>query len=116
MKAAGADAYLYCICALPSLPGAFATGGEDRALRVWRVDSAEPVFEQRMPKEVWDVCAAPNGDVACAASDGVARVFTLDQTRIADAQTIENFEAQVKEVMNFKKKKKKKKLLFFSIK
>ncbi|KAF8759643.1 PFU (PLAA family ubiquitin binding) [Rhizoctonia solani] len=44
---------------------------------------------------VWTVDAMPNGDIVTGCSDGVVRVFSRNESRWANAETIQAFENQV---------------------
>lgn len=44
---------------------------------------------------VWSVASIPNGDVACASSDGTVRVFTRVQQRLADTDILQAYDGAV---------------------
>uniref|UniRef100_A0A8C1EN64 Phospholipase A-2-activating protein n=1 Tax=Cyprinus carpio carpio TaxID=630221 RepID=A0A8C1EN64_CYPCA len=68
--------------------------GEDRTLRVWRKGECSQTI--RLPAQsVWCCCILPDGDIAVGASDGVIRVFTECQERVASAQDLQAFEDEL---------------------
>jgi phospholipase A-2-activating protein len=77
----------------------FASGGEDNALRITRVDtdSSRLSCVQTLihPGTVWCVAFCANGDVLTGCSDGVARIFTCDPARVADPEVIAKFEQTI---------------------
>eukprot|EP00961_Rhodomonas_salina_P190735 2573495-Rhodomonas_salina.1 len=52
------------------------SGSEDKTCRVWR--DGQCVLSLPHAGSVWGVAALPNGDIATACSDAMARVFTRD--------------------------------------
>lgn len=80
-----------------------ASGGEDNALRVsgviigsdGRSLKLQTVQTVTHPGSVWSVALADSGDVITGCSDGVARVFTRDSSRMASSDALEVFEASV---------------------
>ncbi|KAI9506277.1 WD40-repeat-containing domain protein, partial [Coemansia spiralis] len=76
----GHTAFIYTLAVMPN--GSIVSGGEDRTIRVWKDEELEHTIY--VPStSVWNVTALDNGDIACATSDGLVRVFTLDKTRLA---------------------------------
>lgn len=47
------------------------------------------------PGCVWDAKFLENGDIATACSDGVARIWTVNQDKIADALEVELYLSQI---------------------
>lgn len=90
----GHESFVYSLSSLPS--GELVSSGEDRSVRVWR--GSECIQTITHPAiSVWSVAVnATNGDIVTGASDSIARVFTRSSERIADAQTIKEFEESVK--------------------
>eukprot|EP00795_Rhopilema_esculentum_P010393 gene10393-19090_t len=83
-----------CIASLPSGNEDFATCGEDRSLRIWKDGSCVQTIT--MPcTSVWSVCCLANGDIVVGSSDGVARIFTSDESRIAPPDVLKAFEEEV---------------------
>lgn len=80
-----------------------ASGGEDNALRVsgvtiesdGRTLQLQTVQTVTHPGSVWSVALAESGDLITGCSDGVARVFTRDASRVASSDAVEVFEASV---------------------
>jgi len=85
------DNFLYCVCVLPTME--VAASGEDKTCRVVR--DGEVVATLQHPGSVWSVACTPDGDVVTGCSDGVARVFTRDAGRVADADAVQAYEAQL---------------------
>ncbi|KAI0566520.1 WD40-repeat containing protein [Gracilaria domingensis] len=80
----------------------FVTGGEDNAVRVLECNESSlheivPTQTIMHPGTVWSVCFCPNGDIVSACSDGVARVFTTNETKAADQDVLATFEKSVAE-------------------
>lgn len=72
----------------------FISTGEDRTVRVWK--KGECCQTIRLPAQsVWCCCVLPNGDIAVGASDGVIRVFTESEDRVASAQDLQAFEDEL---------------------
>ncbi|KAF4589042.1 hypothetical protein GQ602_002931 [Ophiocordyceps camponoti-floridani] len=90
----GHESFVYSLAALPS--GELVSSGEDRTVRVWR--GSECVQTITHPAiSVWAVAANPEtGDIVSGASDGIARVFTRRPERVADQETLAQFEESVK--------------------
>ncbi|PXF41456.1 Phospholipase A-2-activating protein [Gracilariopsis chorda] len=86
----------------PSGNWRFVTGGEDNAVRI--SECIETLMDEISPKQtimhpgtVWSVCFCANGDIVTACSDGVARVFTTDESKCADQDVLQAFEKAVSE-------------------
>eukprot|EP00178_Gracilaria_changii_P001467 TRINITY_DN11_c1_g1_i1.p1 TRINITY_DN11_c1_g1~~TRINITY_DN11_c1_g1_i1.p1 ORF type:complete len:813 (+),score=122.04 TRINITY_DN11_c1_g1_i1:4688-7126(+) len=80
----------------------FVTGGEDNAVRVSECEESSvheinPKQAIMHPGTVWSVCFCPNGDIVSACSDGIARVFTMDESKVADQDVLAAFEKSVSE-------------------
>jgi len=79
------------------------SGGEDNALRVsgltigddGRTLRLQTVQTVTHPGSVWSVALSDSGDLITGCSDGVARLFTRDPSRVAAAGALEVFEASV---------------------
>ncbi|KAJ9603275.1 WD repeat protein Lub1 [Cladophialophora chaetospira] len=88
----GHESFIYSLTVLPS--GELVSSGEDRSVRVWQGASCIQVIT--LPAiSIWSVSAAPNGDIIVGSSDKIARIFTRDPDRGADAQTLASFEESV---------------------
>lgn len=90
----GHESYIYSLGSLPT--GEIVSTGEDRTLRVWK--GSECVQTITHPAiSVWSVAVCQdNGDIVSGASDNVVRVFTRSAERIADQETIAQFNEAVK--------------------
>lgn len=90
----GHESFVYSLASLPS--GELVSSGEDRTVRVWKgLECAQTITHPAI--SVWTVAVHPeSGDIVSGASDGVARVFTRSPERIADKETLKEFEDSVK--------------------
>ncbi|XP_057709567.1 phospholipase A-2-activating protein [Corythoichthys intestinalis] len=85
--------YIYSIAIFPNSQD-FVSTGEDRTVRIWR--SGECTQTIRLPAQsVWCCCILPNGDIAVGASDGIIRVFTEAEDRMASAEDLQAFEDEL---------------------
>uniref|UniRef100_A0A8C6TAU2 Phospholipase A2-activating protein n=1 Tax=Neogobius melanostomus TaxID=47308 RepID=A0A8C6TAU2_9GOBI len=85
--------YIYSMAVFPNSED-FVSTGEDRTLRIWRKGECAQTI--RLPAQsVWCCCILPNGDIAVGASDGIIRVFTEAEDRIASAEDIQAFEDEL---------------------
>lgn len=76
-------------------PDSFVTSDEDRTVRVW--ENGVNVQTFTLPAiSVWSVDCLSNGDIVTGSSDGVVRVFTQDESRIAEDEIITRFDEEVK--------------------
>ncbi|XP_041475058.1 phospholipase A-2-activating protein-like [Lytechinus variegatus] len=72
----------------------FVTSSEDRTMRVWTDGQCSQTIT--MPAQsIWSVASLPNGDILVGSSDGMARVFTREESRFAPAEAQQAFEKQV---------------------
>ncbi|KAI0873273.1 ubiquitin homeostasis protein lub1 [Hypoxylon argillaceum] len=90
----GHTSFIYSLTSLPS--GELVSSGEDRTIRVWR--GSECVQTITHPAiSVWSVAACPaNGDIVSGASDGIVRVFSRSEERVASPETLAHFDESVK--------------------
>ncbi|XP_075999985.1 phospholipase A-2-activating protein [Genypterus blacodes] len=85
--------YIYSIAVFPNGQD-FISTGEDRTLRIWRKGECSQTI--RMPAQsVWCCCILLNGDIAVGASDGIIRIFTEVDDRVANAEDIQAFEDEL---------------------
>jgi WD40 repeat protein len=84
--------FLYCLTYLPLLE-LFATGGEDGSVIIFS-------FEQGIiqtishPKTVWAVTTLPyKTDLVTGCMDAICRIFTRDESRMADNTIVQAFHA-----------------------
>lgn len=90
----GHENFIYSLTSLPS--GELVSSGEDRTLRVWKGNQCIQTITHPAIS-VWAVAVCPeSGDVVSGSSDGIARVFTRDSGRTADAATLAGFEESIK--------------------
>ncbi|CEQ39924.1 SPOSA6832_01481, partial [Sporobolomyces salmonicolor] len=86
----GHDSFVYSLAAIPDhLGGGLISGGEDRTVRVWRANDGECEQTIVVPAvSVWCVSVLANGDIAAGASDGLVRVFTKEEERVASLEEL----------------------------
>ncbi|KAI9731859.1 MAG: hypothetical protein M1818_007724 [Claussenomyces sp. TS43310] len=90
----GHDSFIYSLAYLPS--GEIVSSGEDRTVRVWKGDQCIQTITHPAIS-VWAVAAcAENGDIVTGASDRIVRVFSRSTERLADKETILQFEESVR--------------------
>lgn len=96
------DKIIFQLASSPS--GEIFSVGDDGALRVW--GGSECVQTITHPAaSVWCVAVCQEtGDVVTGASDYIVRVLTREPSRAADAETIQQFDASVKEYLDSLKK------------
>lgn len=90
----GHESFVYSLAALPS--GELVSSGEDRTIRIWR--GLEAIQTITVPAiSVWSVAVSKQtGDIVSGSSDSVVRVFTRNEERLADAETLRAFDESVK--------------------
>lgn len=89
----GHEAFIYSLAVLPD--GKLVSSGEDRTVRIWQDTSCIQTIT--LPAvSVWSVAACGNGDIIAGSSDKVARIFTTDPDRVADAVVEAEFNEAVK--------------------
>ncbi|KAM9827561.1 phospholipase A-2-activating protein [Neosynchiropus ocellatus] len=85
--------YIYSMAVFPNCKD-FVSTGEDRTLRIWRGGECSQTI--RLPAQsVWCCCILPNGDIAVGASDGIIRVFTEAEDRVASPEELKAFEDEL---------------------
>ncbi|KAM7219347.1 PUL domain containing protein [Rhypophila decipiens] len=90
----GHDSFIYSLASLPT--GEIVSAGEDRTLRIWRGSQCVQTITHPAIS-VWTVAVcAENGDIVSGTSDNMIRVFTRKEDRVADAQTLAQFEESVR--------------------
>ncbi|EGG22116.1 hypothetical protein DFA_02006 [Cavenderia fasciculata] len=87
----GHQSFVYAVGYVPSV--GFVSCSEDRSLRIWA--DGECVQNIAHPSGIWSLAVSINGDIVTACSDGVARVWTRNESRYADPQTIELYHQQL---------------------
>lgn len=90
----GHDSYIYSLASLPT--GEIVSSGEDRTVRIWSgTQCVQTITHPAI--SVWSVAACQQtGDIVSGASDNVVRVFSRSPERVADAETIAQFQDSVK--------------------
>ncbi|KAG9345461.1 hypothetical protein JZ751_008605 [Albula glossodonta] len=85
--------YIYSLAVFPNGED-FVSTGEDRTVRIWkRGECAQTI---RLPAQsVWCCCLLSNGDIVVGASDGIIRVFTETDERVASAEDLQAFEDEL---------------------
>uniref|UniRef100_A0A3Q1GSQ8 Phospholipase A2-activating protein n=1 Tax=Acanthochromis polyacanthus TaxID=80966 RepID=A0A3Q1GSQ8_9TELE len=85
--------FIYSLAVFPNGQD-FVSTGEDRTLRIWRNGECSQTI--RLPAQsVWCCCVLPNGDIAVGASDGIIRVFTESEDRMASVEDLQAFEDEL---------------------
>ncbi|KAB5546935.1 PUL domain-containing protein [Coniochaeta sp. 2T2.1] len=90
----GHDSYIYSLASLST--GEIVSSGEDRTVRIWSgTDCVQTITHPAI--SVWSVAVCPeSGDIVSGASDNVVRVFSRSPERVADPETIAQFQDSVK--------------------
>ncbi|XP_044754625.1 phospholipase A-2-activating protein [Coccinella septempunctata] len=86
--------YIYSVAKCKNGINCFVTSDEDRTVKIWK-DGANTQTFQLPAQSVWAVATLENGDIVTGSSDGVVRIFTQDEGRIADAFTLSKYEEEV---------------------
>lgn len=73
--------------------GLIVSGSEDRFAKMWKDGVCVQSIEH--PGCVWDAKFLENGDIVTACSDGVARIWTVHQDKIADPLDLESYASQL---------------------
>ena len=68
-----------------------ASGSEDNTVRLWNLNG-ECLQVIEHPGCVWGVAFLPNGDLVTACADGVARVWTQEEGRMASREVVSSYE------------------------
>ncbi|KAK3021794.1 hypothetical protein RJ639_045116 [Escallonia herrerae] len=69
--------------------GLIVSGSEDRFAKIWKDGVCVQSIEH--PGCVWDAKFLENGDIVTACSDGVVRIWTICQDKIADSLALESY-------------------------
>ncbi|KAL6209650.1 hypothetical protein ACLB2K_020590 [Fragaria x ananassa] len=73
--------------------GLIVSSSEDCFAKIWKDGVCIQSIEH--PGCVWDAKFLDNGDIVTACSDGVARIWTVNQDKIADALDLESYFSQL---------------------
>ncbi len=72
-----------------------ASGSEDCTVRVWQQSHDFGSTSFNVPQTPWSCCFMPNGDIAVGLSDSTIRVFTADESRVASAEALALYNAEI---------------------
>eukprot|EP01103_Thecamoeba_quadrilineata_P015432 TRINITY_DN487_c0_g1_i1.p1 TRINITY_DN487_c0_g1~~TRINITY_DN487_c0_g1_i1.p1 ORF type:complete len:748 (+),score=126.71 TRINITY_DN487_c0_g1_i1:29-2245(+) len=86
----GHTAYIYSAAIAPNSTSLFVSGGEDRELKIWK--DGEVGQSILHPGVIWSLQITGEEDIISGCSDGVVRIWTKDQARVAPSEIISNFE------------------------
>ncbi|KAE8686785.1 cytochrome c bioproteinsis protein CCS1 [Hibiscus syriacus] len=75
--------------------GLIVSGSEDRFAKIWKDGVCMQSLEH--PGCVWDAKFLENGDIVTACSDGVTRIWTVDQGNVADPVELEAYTSELSE-------------------
>ncbi|XP_010254965.1 PREDICTED: phospholipase A-2-activating protein isoform X2 [Nelumbo nucifera] len=75
------------------ISGLIVSGSEDCFAKIWKDGVCVQSIEH--PGCVWDVKFLENGDIVTACSDGVVRIWTVHDDRIADSLELESYDSQL---------------------
>ncbi|PON76893.1 Guanine nucleotide-binding protein, beta subunit [Parasponia andersonii] len=82
--------------------GLILSGSEDRFAKIWKDGVCVQSIEH--PGCVWDAKFLENGDIVTACSDGVVRIWTIHQDKIADPQDLESYASELSQYKLSRKK------------
>ncbi|XP_076265264.1 phospholipase A2 activator protein [Rhynchophorus ferrugineus] len=87
--------YIYSIANDKSVgPDCLISSDEDRTVRVWENGINTDTIS--LPAQsIWSVACLSNGDIVTGSSDGIIRVFTRDESRVANEQALTKFAEEV---------------------
>lgn len=72
-----------------------ASCSEDCTVRVWQQSHDYESTSINVPTTPWSCCFMPNGDIAVGLADSTIRIFTTDETRVASAEDLALYNAEV---------------------
>ena len=87
----GHQSFVYSLSVFPS--GDIVSSSEDKTCKVWRDGNCVATLPHT--GSVWAVCTLPDGDIVTACADGIARVFSRDTSRFADADVLAAYDASL---------------------
>ncbi|KAL2596577.1 hypothetical protein AAZV13_11G111000 [Glycine max] len=91
MEMVGHTAIVYSVDSHAS--GLIVSGSEDHFAKVWKDGVCVQSIEH--PGCVWDAKFMENGDIVTACSDGVVRIWTVDQDNVADQLELDLYTSQL---------------------
>ncbi|PVU85161.1 hypothetical protein BB559_007181 [Furculomyces boomerangus] len=84
----GHDSFIYALGVLPS--NELVSSSEDRTIKIWK--NNENIQTIILPAtSIWCLSILKNGDIVCGTSNNNAYIFTRDQARLADIDTLNSF-------------------------
>jgi len=92
MELHGHTSYVYSVSVLST--GELVSSGEDGCVRVWKGGECVQTIQQPC-LSVWCVSVLPNDDIIVGGSDTVVRLFTRATERLADQETLKQFDELV---------------------
>ncbi|XVF01431.1 hypothetical protein REPUB_Repub04eG0088500 [Reevesia pubescens] len=81
--------------------GLIVSGSEDRFAKIWKDGVCVQSLEH--PGCVWDAKFLENGDIVTACSDGVLRIWTVDQGNIGDSVELEAYASELSQYKSSRK-------------
>ncbi|XP_027353628.1 phospholipase A-2-activating protein [Abrus precatorius] len=100
MEMVGHTAIVYSVDSHAS--GLIISGSEDRFAKIWKDGVCVQSIEH--PGCVWDAKFMENGDIVTACSDGVVRIWTVDQDKVADKQELDLYSSQLSQYKSSRKR------------
>lgn len=95
----GQAAYTFSVVVHPKT-NQVVTANDDMCVRVHSITDGNLTTQALLhPSTVWDVKVLPNGDIVSAATDGVIRIFTTNEARMAVEPVREAYSKKVQEVI-----------------
>ncbi|XP_059653855.1 uncharacterized protein LOC132300680 isoform X2 [Cornus florida] len=82
--------------------GLIVSGSEDCFAKIWKDGVCVQSIEH--PGCVWDTKFLDNGDLVTACSDGVVRIWTVHQDRVADLLDLESYSSQLSQYKGSRKR------------
>ncbi|BGP30238.1 hypothetical protein JCM10296v2_001990 [Rhodotorula toruloides] len=88
--------FVYSLSAIPSVVGGgLASSGEDGIVKMWNEEGKQEQQVWCLLCDIWTLATLPNGDLACGCSDHMIWIFTRDEKRLADEETVRIYEERV---------------------
>uniref|UniRef100_A0A2N9ECM6 PUL domain-containing protein n=1 Tax=Fagus sylvatica TaxID=28930 RepID=A0A2N9ECM6_FAGSY len=84
------------------ISGLIVSASEDCSAKIWKDGVCVQTIEH--PGCVWDAKFLDNGDIVTACSDGVIRIWTVHQDRMADSLELESYTAQLSQYKRSRKR------------
>ncbi|XP_054777900.1 uncharacterized protein LOC129285936 [Prosopis cineraria] len=100
MEMVGHTAIIYSVDSHAS--GLIVSGSEDRHAKIWKDGVCIQSIEH--PGCVWDAKFLENGDIVTACSDGVVRIWTVNQENVADPQELDLYTSELSQYKSSSKR------------